>query len=47
MSKNNTAFIDGANLHNGTKNLGWDFDYKKFRVWLTEKYSVGRAYIFL
>ena len=44
---NNYAFIDGANLHGGVKSLGWHLDYKKFRVWLTEKYSVSVAYIFL
>lgn len=44
---NNYAFIDGANLHGGVKSLGWKLDYKKFRVWLTEKYSVSTAYIFL
>src|SRR3989344_790260 len=41
------AYIDGANLHNGTKSLGWDLDYKKFRVWLKEKFHVMRAYIFI
>ena len=45
--QNNWAYIDGSNLHNGVKNLGWDFDYARFRVWLSEKYLVGRAYIFL
>jgi len=27
--------------------LGWKLDYKRFRVWLTEKYGVNHAYIFL
>ena len=45
--ENNFAFIDGANLHHGMMSLGWKLDYKKFRVWLTEKFSVTRAYIFL
>jgi len=27
--------------------LGWKLDYKKFRVWLTDKFSINRAYIFL
>jgi uncharacterized LabA/DUF88 family protein len=45
--ENNFAFIDGANLHQGMVSLGWKLDYKKFRVWLTEKFSVTRAYIFL
>ena len=45
--ENNFAFIDGANLHCGMIALGWELDYKKFRIWLTDKYSVTRAYIFL
>lgn len=45
--ENNFAYIDGANLHKGIQELGWALDYKKFRVWLNEKYGVKRAYIFL
>lgn len=41
------AYIDGANLHNGSKSLGWVLDYRKFRVWLKEKFNVTRAYIFI
>ena len=44
---NNVAYIDGANLHNGAKQLGWDFDYARFRVWLRDKYEVRQAYLFL
>ena len=43
----NYAFIDGNNLHLTTKYLGWDLDYKKFRVYLSEHYGVGRAYYFI
>ena len=45
--QNNSAFIDGANLHKGIAELHWDLDYKKFRVWLLEKYQVNKAYLFL
>ncbi len=44
---NNFAFIDGANLHNGIAGFGWKLDYARFRVWLTEKYKVKNAYIFI
>lgn len=44
---NNFAYIDGANLHKGVKELGWKLDYKRFRIWLAEKYGVNRAYIFI
>ena len=43
----NFAFIDGANLYNGVKGLSWDFDYERFRVWLSDKFQVEIAYIFL
>jgi uncharacterized LabA/DUF88 family protein len=44
---NNYAYIDGANLHQGIASLGWRLDYKRFRVWLSEKYAVQRAYFFI
>ncbi len=43
----NVAYIDGANLHNGARNLSWSFDYKRFRVWLRDKYSIEQAYLFI
>lgn len=43
----NFAYIDGANLHRGVARFGWTLDYKRFRVWLAEKYSVKSAYLFL
>jgi len=45
--ENNFAYIDGANLHKAIKELDWLLDYARFRVWLTEKYGVKRAYIFI
>jgi len=46
-TENNFAYIDGANLYNGITDFGWVLDYSRFRVWLTEKYRVKNAYIFL
>lgn len=43
----NYAFIDSQNLNLGIQKLGWKLDYRKFRVYLKEKYSVSRAYIFI
>lgn len=43
----NFAYIDGANLHKGVKELGWDLDYKRFRTWLYEKYQVKTALFFI
>ena len=45
--ENNYAFIDGANLYKGVSDLGWKLDYARLRVWLTEKYNVKMAYIFI
>lgn len=41
------AFIDSNNLNLGIKNLGWKLDYKRFRVYLREKYNVSVAYLFI
>mgnify|MGYP001566689183 CR=1 FL=1 len=47
MVEGNIAFIDGQNLHLGTKEVGWIIDHYKFRRYLNEKYGVGEAYYFL
>ncbi|MFH1956427.1 MAG: NYN domain-containing protein [Patescibacteria group bacterium] len=49
MKRNETnfAYIDGANLHKSVIDLGWQLDYRRFRIWLSEKYAVKRAYIFI
>lgn len=44
---NNFAYIDGANLYKAVQELGWQLDYERFRVWLSEKYGVTHAYLFL
>ena len=43
----NYAFIDGANLHLGIKTQGWQMDYKKFRLYLKNKYGISKAFIFI
>ncbi len=43
----NYAFIDGQNLNLGIRALGWHLDFKRFRVYLREKYGVERAYYFV
>ncbi|MBI2514941.1 hypothetical protein HYV91_02015 [Candidatus Wolfebacteria bacterium] len=47
LKENNFAYIDGANLHKGVAGLGWRLNYKRFRVWLSEKYGVRAAYLFM
>lgn len=43
----NYAYIDSQNLNLGVQSLGWKLDYKKFRVYLAEKYKVQIAYLFI
>lgn len=47
MKKSNFTFIDSNNLHLAVKDLGWKLDYGRFRKYLTEKYQVAKAYIFI
>ena len=44
--QNNYAFIDGQNVNLSIQDLGWKLDFRKFRIYLSEKYSVGTAYYF-
>jgi len=46
-NKNNYAFIDSQNLNLGVKSQGWKLDYKKFRLYLRNKYNVEKAFIFI
>jgi len=41
------AYIDSNNLNLGIQALGWKLDYKKFRIYLKEKYGVLIAYMFI
>ncbi|MDP2598654.1 MAG: NYN domain-containing protein [Candidatus Liptonbacteria bacterium] len=43
----NFAFIDSQNVHKGIESLGWTLDWRKFRIYLLEKYLVSTAYIFI
>ena len=43
----NYAFIDSQNLNLGVRRLGWALDYKRFRVYLKEKYGVRKAFLFI
>jgi uncharacterized LabA/DUF88 family protein len=47
LKQKNFAYIDAANLDKGTRALGWQLDYKRFRVWLEEKYGIVQAYLFI
>jgi uncharacterized LabA/DUF88 family protein len=41
------AFIDSQNLNLGIKSAGWKLDFRKFRLYLKNKYGVTKAYLFI
>lgn len=43
----NYAFIDSQNLNLGVKSSGWSLDFKKFRLYLLNKYNVKAAFLFI
>lgn len=45
--ENNYAFIDSQNLNLSIRALGWRLDFKKFRAYLRDKYSVQKALLFI
>ncbi|MFA5023580.1 MAG: NYN domain-containing protein [Patescibacteria group bacterium] len=57
VQKNNYAFIDSNNLYLSISNnierggkivhVGWKLDYRRFRVFLREKYQVEKAFLFI
>ena len=46
-AENNFAFIDGQNLNLSIRRMEWKLDFRRFRVYLKEKYGVARAYYFI
>ncbi len=45
--RKNFAFIDSQNLNLAIRAQGWFLSFRKFRVYLREKYGVDRAYMFI
>jgi uncharacterized LabA/DUF88 family protein len=43
----NYAFIDSQNLNLGVRSQGWRIDYKKFRLYLRNKFNIDQAFIFI
>jgi len=44
---NNYAFIDSQNLNLSITNLGWKLDFRRFRVYLKDRYKVTKAFLFI
>ena len=47
LHMHNIVFIDGQNLYFRTLENNWKIDYKKFSIYLKEKYSVSTIYYFI
>jgi hypothetical protein len=41
------AFIDSQNVILGVRSEGWELDFKLFRLYLTNKYNVTKAFLFI
>lgn len=46
-NENNIAFIDAQNLHLWTNSENWKIDFKRFRIYLKDKFNINEAYFFL
>jgi uncharacterized LabA/DUF88 family protein len=44
---NNFAFIDSQNLNLAIRDQGWSLDFGRFRKYLSDKYEVAKAYLFI
>lgn len=47
MNSKLNIYIDGNNLYRSAKELGFEIDYKRFRVWLTQKYQTKNIFLFI
>ena len=47
MIMDNYAFIDSQNLNLSIKQQGWKLDFKRFRIYLQQKYNVTKAFLFI
>ncbi|MFA6423294.1 MAG: NYN domain-containing protein [Patescibacteria group bacterium] len=41
------AFIDSQNLNLAIQDLGWKLDYKRFRVYIEDKFEVKKTFLFI
>jgi uncharacterized LabA/DUF88 family protein len=45
--ENNYAFIDSQNLNLAILDQGWKLDFGRFRTYLTDRFSVKKAFLFI
>ena len=43
----NYAFIDSQNLNLAIQDLGWNLNFKKFRIFLKDKFKIDIAFLFM
>lgn len=43
----NYSFIDSQNLNLAIKKQGWSLNFKRFRIYLKDKYNIKKAFLFL
>jgi uncharacterized LabA/DUF88 family protein len=43
----NYAFIDSQNLNLAIIDQGWRLDFKRFRIYLQDKYNIKKAFLFI
>ena len=46
-TQNNYAFIDSQNLNLSIREQGWVLDFRKFRLYLSRKYGITKAFSFI
>ena len=45
--RNNYAFMDSQNLNLSIRSQGWVLDFKRFRIYLKDKYNITKAFLFI
>ncbi len=45
--QNNYAFIDSQNVNLSIRDQSWVLDFKKFRIYLKDKYNINKAFLFI
>lgn len=43
----NYAFIDSQNVNLSIRELGWALDFRRFRKYLSDKYQISKAFLFI
>ena len=41
------AFLDAQNIHQAVRQQGWQYDFRKLRIYLRDKYGVDEAFFFI